>query len=80
MPRYVICTQAMSLTKAADLLILGTGDKMVRPPPAFQSALSALGISIDVSKSSNACATFNVLVQEGRAVVAILFPKNSASS
>jgi len=42
--------------------------------PAMKNALSAKGLPIDVMDTGAACRTYNVLMAEGRRVVAAMLP------
>lgn len=54
----------------AEVLILGTGDTMVFPDPALTQALMEKGIGMEVMDTAAACRTYNVLLSDGRSVVA----------
>lgn len=60
--------------KDIDVLLLGTGEKMQFVPPSLRQSLSAKGLPIDVMDTGAACRTYNVLMAEGRRVVALLLP------
>ncbi len=53
-----------------DVLLLGTGAKMVFLDPALKNTLRDKGLSIDVMDTGAACRTYNVLMAEGRRVAA----------
>lgn len=55
-----------------DVVLLGTGSKMAFLPAELQHALQAQGINVDCMNTGAACRTFNVLVAEGRRVVAMM--------
>lgn len=55
-----------------DLLLLGTGSVMLRPPSAFVSAARVLGLRIETMDSPAAARTFNILIAEERRVAALL--------
>ncbi len=57
-----------------DVILFGTGATMGFVPPKLRSELSALGLSIDVMDTGAACRTYNVLMAEGRRVVAVMMP------
>ena len=57
-----------------DVLLFGTGAKMQFIPPKLRQALSTQGLPIDVMDTGAACRTYNVLMAEGRRVVAVLMP------
>jgi uncharacterized protein len=58
-----------------ELLLLGSGDKLRFPAPAQQAALVGQGIGYEVMNTAAACRTYNLLVAEGRKVVAALFTR-----
>lgn len=57
-----------------DVVLFGTGAKMKFFNLALKSQLSAKGLPIDVMDTGAACRTYNVLMAEGRRVVAVMLP------
>jgi len=57
-----------------DVVLLGTGARSAFFPPVLRAALKAKGLGIDVMDTGAACRTYNVLMAEGRRVVAALLP------
>ena len=57
-----------------DLVLAGGGGEVARPPSALRRTLEERRIAIEAMQLGAACRTFNVLVQEDRAVVALLLP------
>lgn len=57
-----------------DVVLLGSGAKGEFFPPALRQALKSKGLSIDAMDTGAACRTYNVLMAEGRRVVAALLP------
>ena len=55
-----------------DVVLLGTGAKMAFLPKDLQQALQTQGVTVDCMDTGAACRTFNVLVAEGRRVVAMM--------
>ena len=55
-----------------ELVVLGTGSRLRFPPPALTAGLLAKGIGVEVMDTAAACRTYNVLMSEGRQVVAAL--------
>ena len=55
-----------------DLLILGTGRSMARPPRALREWLAAAGLPLDCMATGHAVATYNLLLGEKRKVAAAL--------
>ncbi len=57
-----------------DVLLLGTGAKQSFAHPRLYRSLTDAGISVECMSTPAACRTYNILVAEGRKVVAaILF-------
>ena len=61
------------LALAPEIVILGAGMKQRFPPMEWMAALMSRGIGCDVMDTGAACRTYNVLVSEGRKVVAAVF-------
>ena len=61
-----------TLGLAPELVILGSGPRLRFVPPALYRCLIERGIGIETMDTAAACRTFNVLVHEGRRVVAAL--------
>lgn len=57
-----------------DVFLLGCGAQMEFMPVSLRTGLKAQGISADVMDTGAACRTYNVLMAEGRRVVAALLP------
>ena len=57
---------------AVELLLLGTGETLVRPPAAFVQAAAKRGWRVEAMDSAAAARTFNVLVAEERLVGALI--------
>lgn len=55
-----------------DLLLIGMGREMARPPRAVREALEAAGLMIDPMATGHAVATYNLLLAEKRRVAAAL--------
>ena len=60
------------LAMAPELVIFGSGSRLRFPPPALLKALMARRIGFETMDTPAACRTYNVLLAEGRAVVAAL--------
>jgi uncharacterized protein len=56
-----------------DVVLVGGGSRARGVPPAVRAALEARGIGLETMDLGGACRTYNVLVQEERRVVALLF-------
>lgn len=57
-----------------DVVLLGCGAKMQFIKPALKKALSEKGLPVEAMDTGAACRTYNVLMAEGRRVVAALLP------
>jgi uncharacterized protein len=55
-----------------EIVILGTGATQRFPPPQLARALAASGAGVEFMDSKAACRTYNILVAEGRKVVAAI--------
>lgn len=55
-----------------DIILLGTGRRQHFPPPALLHTIYASGRSVDVMDTPAACRTYNLLMTEGRLVIAAL--------
>ena len=53
-----------------ELIIIGTGSRLVFPHAGVYSAIINLGIGIDFMDTAAACRTYNILMSESRNVVA----------
>ena len=51
------------------LILLGTGARLVFPPPALLAAVRTRGIGLEVMDNRAAARTYNVLLAEGREVL-----------
>jgi uncharacterized protein len=60
------------LVLAPDLVVLGTGERLRFPPHGVRAQVTALGVGFEIMDTAAACRTYNVLVLEGRKVVAAL--------
>lgn len=58
---------------APEVVLLGTGARQCFPAAAVRQAFAARGIGLEAMDLGAACRTYNVLVQEERRVVALLF-------
>src|SRR5262245_20403627 len=55
-----------------EILILGTGTTQRFPPPELARALAASGAGVEIMDTRAACRTYNILVAEGRKVLAAI--------
>jgi len=58
------------LSLKPELIIIGTGNKLVFPPAEAYSAAISFGIGIDFMDTRAACRTYNILMSENRNIVA----------
>ncbi len=62
------------LEYSPELVLLGTGAVQRFPHPRLSAALTNAGIGCDVMDTRAACRTYNILMSEGRHVLAALLP------
>jgi uncharacterized protein len=55
-----------------EIVLFGTGPTLRFPPPALSRPLAAARVGLEVMDTSAACRTYNILVAEGRRVLAAL--------
>jgi uncharacterized protein len=55
------------------VVLLGTGAKQTFHAPEVRQAFAARNVGLEVMDLGAACRTYNILVQEERRVVAMLF-------
>ena len=56
-----------------DIIVLGTGDTLRRPKLDLMGIMAERGIGVEIMNTPAACRTYNVLLHEGRSVVAALY-------
>jgi uncharacterized protein len=54
-----------------EVVLLGTGDRIVFPPQKILAAFLKRGIGLETMDSAAAARTFNVLIEEGRRAVGV---------
>ena len=59
-------------TLGAEIILLGTGPKLRFPHPSLTRPLIEARIGLEVMDTGSACRTYNILVAEGRKVVAAI--------
>lgn len=59
----------------AEVILLGTGQKQIFPDKSILKVLAQNRIGFEIMDTQAACRTFNILMAEGRTVVAGLFIK-----
>ncbi len=57
-----------------ELVLLGTGASLRRPPAEVMAALRSRGLTVELMDSKAAARTYGVLANEGRLVAAALLP------
>lgn len=62
-----------ALATDPDIIILGTGEALRRPTADLMRLMAERGIGVEIMDTPAACRTYNVLLHEGRSVVAALF-------
>jgi uncharacterized protein len=60
------------ITLKPDILLIGTGSKLIFPQVEIYGHLINLGIGVEIMDTSAACRTFNALSAENRRVAAAL--------
>lgn|SRR5512135_914060 len=55
-----------------EIVLLGTGSALRFPDPALSRRLATGGIGLEVMDTRAACRTYNILIAEGRKVVAAI--------
>lgn len=57
-----------------EIVLLGSGTEQRFPPAAIVAHMARAGVGMETMDTGAACRTYNVLLAEGRAVAAALFP------
>jgi uncharacterized protein len=57
-----------------EVLLLGTGQKQIFPPPVLWAEFAQRRIGLEVMNTAAACRTFNILLSEDRRVAVALMP------
>jgi uncharacterized protein len=63
------------LAHAPELVVLGTGATKRFVHPRLTRALTAAGIGVESMTTPAACRTYNILMTEGRRVLAVFLPE-----
>ncbi len=66
---------AALLPRKPELVLLGTGARQRFPHPRLTKALTAAGIGVESMTTQAACRTYNILMTEGRHVLAVFLPE-----
>jgi uncharacterized protein len=69
---------AAVLALQPELVLIGTGARQRFLAPQLGVALAQAGVGFEVMDTAAACRTFNILMAEGRRVVAAFLPWNAA--
>lgn len=64
---------SLLLKESPDIVIIGTGETQIFPRPAQLRPLIEAGIGLEIMNTPAACRTYNVLMGEGRRVLAAMF-------
>jgi uncharacterized protein len=60
------------LERSPELVLLGTGDILRFPRPELTRVLATAGMGFEAMDTKAACRTFNILMAEGRRVIAAI--------
>jgi uncharacterized protein len=55
-----------------EVVLLGTGERLVFPPMSITTSLMEAGVGVEVMDTQAACRTYNILMHEGRRVAVAL--------
>jgi len=64
----------LDLAATFDVLLIGTGPEVAPLPKALREALDTAAIGYDQMSTPTACRSYNILLAEGRRVLAALIP------
>lgn len=67
------------LTWQPEVILLGTGARLLFPHPSLTRPLLQAGVGIEAMDSAAACRTYNILMAEGRQVLAALLGRRLAT-
>ncbi len=67
-PRHLQSVRALE----PEVVLLGTGQRQVFPARALMRELITTGVGLEIMDTASACRTYNILMGEGRRVVAAL--------
>jgi uncharacterized protein len=65
---------APALALQPEVLLIGSGARQIFPAPQLLAVLCRSKVGFEVMNTGAACRTYNVMLAEGRAVVAALIP------
>jgi uncharacterized protein len=58
-----------------EVIVVGTGASRIALPELLSVSLQSRGLGLEIMATGSACRTYNVLLSEGRRVVALLYPE-----
>ena len=67
-------------TCGAELVILGTGQRLRFTPPSWLQPFAEQRVGLETMDTSAACRTYNILVSEGRKVIAALLIETDSTN
>ena len=67
-----LCRKILSEAGTADFVLLGTGERQIFPDPALSALFDEAGLGLEVMDTGAACRTYNLMLEEKRAVMAAL--------
>jgi uncharacterized protein len=71
--RLTVADLAPALELEPTIIVLGTGTQQLLPDVDLMADVAARSVGLEIMSTPAACRTFNVLLAEGRRVVAALF-------
>ena len=67
-----VCRRMLREAKSADFVLMGTGVRQVFPSLALNGLFEKAGLALEVMDTGAACRTYNLMMEEKRAVMAAL--------
>ena len=64
----------VALARSVDVLFLGMGAEIARPPAALLAALENAGLMVEAMSTPSAARSYNLTLSEGRRVACALIP------
>lgn len=61
---------AVLVDLAPQVIVIGTGERQVFPAPSVYAGAMRSGIGVEIMDTGAACRTYNILMAEGRKIVA----------
>jgi uncharacterized protein len=75
--RLIIEDLEVAISRRPEIILLGTGSRLIFPANEVRTAVLSKGIGFEVMNTPAACRTFNILAGESRRVVAALILDSS---